>query len=105
MILNRIRNKQYFLITGLDLMLFGSSSGGNIIKWHCPRKCKSSTDLGSLSVKLEKYSPLLPVNTENNMNKENITYKKVSNCIRQNNLKEYLHVTLSHLSAWVASCI
>lgn len=96
MILKRIRNKECFLITGLSLVLSGSLSGGNIVKWHCPGKCKRSTDLGSLSAKLEKYSSMLPVNTENNMNKENITYKMVSNCIKQSNLKEYLHVILSH---------
>jgi len=105
MIFNRIRNKQYFLITGLSVALFGSPSGGNTTKWHCPGKCKRNTDPGSLSVKLEKYSFLLPVNTENNMNKENITYKMVSNCIKQNNPKEYFHVVLSHLSVCVASCI
>lgn len=51
----------------------------------------------SFSFKPKKGSFLLPVNTENNMNKENITYRMVSNCIKQNNLKEYFHVISSHV--------
>lgn len=69
------------------------------------KKSKRSADLRSLSVKLEKYSFLLPVNAENNMNKENITYRMVSNCIKQNSLKEYIHVILSHVPMCITSCI
>lgn len=89
----------------ISLAFFGSPSGGDVIKWHCPGKRKGNTDLVSLSVRLEKYSLWLPGNAENNMNKVNITCKMMSNCIKQNNLKEYLCVILSHLPAYVTFCI
>lgn len=58
-----------------------------------------------LNCQVRKIFLIVASNARNNKNQVNITCVMVSNCIKQNNLKERLLGTLSHLSACITSSV